>query len=338
MKKGFLLSLVFLLLLGFCSQSVFAEEPTPDNGGGAAAEATTGTSPASEKKITIPFESNAPGVEHLSDIGLKDGKGQEGGVGFKDMIASIGGIIMRVLGAIALLFLFVAGYNLVTAQSKAAEEIETQKRTVVYVIIGLLIFAFSYEFIYEYLYENEGDFLLADDPANADPKAGAAGGAVAQAVKAVEQIKTLLEIFLSFAGVGAILMLIVASLRLIVNAGDEEQIKKQRNIVGYTALGIIIINMASILIEKIIFRSGGFEPIDVPAFESQLTGLSNYILGFLGTILLVSIILSGMAMVVYYGNDDIITKVKTTLKNIVIGTLVAYSAYSVVATALKLFI
>jgi len=281
--------------------------------------------------ITLPFEHKS--VEHLPKLGLTEitvGAERvtvgEGVGGFKKLVNVTSGFLGLILGTIALIMLLYAGYQLVSAQGEVSDQLSKTKMNVVYILLGLVVFALSGDFVYNFLFRDEGAFLL-DQTA-----------ALGLATETVDQIRRLLNLFLSFSGAGAILMLVIASMKLIVNPGSDEQIEKQKKLVGYTAVGIIIIGLADTLVNRIVFREGGYKPVDVSAFERQLEGLSNYILGFLGVAIFATIVISGVIMVIHFGNDDMITKVKTNMRNVLIGSVVAYSAYTIVATVLRTFL
>lgn len=277
--------------------------------------------------IQLPFDRSVEGIRHLPALGPgatlsaeeAQGRGDEG---FRDILATAGRFLTMTLGTIGIMYLFVAGVRLVTAQEKASEEMEQQKRTVLYVVLGLTIFALSAELVYNFIYRDEGSFLFDRDEA------------IQVATEASARIKGLLNLALSFSGAGAILMLVLTSLRLVVDPGNDDQIEQQKKVVGYTALGIIIIGLANTLINQVIFPDGGYNGVNVGAFELQLRGLSNYILGFMGVFIFASFIISGVSMMVYYGNDDVISRIKSTLINILIGTFVAFSSYTIIATIL----
>ena len=292
--------------------------------------------------INLPFSHNEGGIS-LPDVGLKANNGAagvpskvgQGIAGIKELANTIGSFLSLILGSIAILMLFVAGYKLVSAQSEVTEKAEEQKLNVVYILAGLVLTGLAGNIVYDYLFvmptggggEVEiGKFI--QDP----EKAKIVGSAVAL------RIKQLLNLFLAFSGTGAILVLVIASLRMVINPGGEEEVEKQKKLVGYTALGIVIIGMADVLVNKIIFVEAGYRPMDVQVLEAQLQGLSNYVLGFLGVIIFVTFIISGIVVVANYGNTEVLDKVKTTIKNVVIGSLVTFSAYTIVATLIRTFL
>ncbi len=295
----------------------------------------------SNTSVTIPFGHNTEGVKHLPSVGLTDTTTEDGtttsvgsGVsGFEALLRVLGNFLTLTLGSVAVLALFVAGYQLVTAQSAASEEMEKQKMNIVYILMGLIVFALSGTFVY--------DFLFLDQGAALDSRAGEAA-ALALADRTVNEIRRLLNLFLSFSGAGAILALIVASIRLVINPGSDEQIEKQKKLVAYTALGIIIIGLSDTVVNQIIFpinrATGELEGVKVNLLELQLQGLSNYVLGFVGVFVFVTFVISGVVLVINMGNEEIVGKVKTSMKNAIIGVFVIYSSYTIVATLLRTFL
>lgn len=287
--------------------------------------------PALANSITLPFGHES--VEHLPALGVSDAtvNGEtvsvgEGVSGFRQIVNVLVSFLGLILGMIALVMLVYAGYQLVSAQSQASDQISQQKMNVVYIVTGLVVFGLSTDLVYNFLFRDEGAFLFNEEQA------------IGLAQETVNQIRRLLNLFLSFSGAGAILMLVIASMRLIINPGSDDQIEAQKKLVGYTAVGIIIIGLADTVVNRIIFREGGYLPVDVSAFERQLQGVSNYLLGFLGIALFATFVISGVVMVIHYGNDDMISKVKSTMTNALLGVIVSYSAYTIVATLLRTFL
>lgn len=279
--------------------------------------------------IELPFGPNTEGIKHLPNIAVTEAEAEgstRGIVAFRKLMNTVGSFISLVLGGIAVFALFIAGYQLITAQSAADEQIKTQKMNVIYIILGLVVFGLSGRIIYDYLFVAEGEYLLTQ------------GALELQASKTVEEIVRVLNLFLSFSGGLAILILVVSAIRLVINPGAEDEVEKEKKLVGYTAVGIIIIGLSDVLINQIVFPRGGFEGVNVSALEVQLKGLSNYILGFMGVGIFATLVISGVMMVANMGNEEVFTKIKTTLKYILIGCLVVFSAYTIVATLLTTFL
>jgi len=281
--------------------------------------------------IQIPFGHDT--VQHLPSVGLTAQGAGEGVQGFREIVnvvLSSAGLFLR---GIAIFVLFAAGLMLVSAQSSVSEQAEKQKMNVVYTMVGLVVFGLATDFIYNFLFRGEGEYIVYDPRTNPE---GAL--AVVVASELALRIKNIVNLFLSFSGAGAILMLVIAGARTLLTPGNEEEMEHQKKVVAYTAIGIIIIGLADTLVNQIVFPSAGYAPVNVAALEIQLQGLSNYLLGFLGVIIFVTFTISGVVMVANFGNDEVVGKAKTAMKNVLIGTIVAYSAYTIVATLIRTFL
>lgn len=299
--------------------------------------------PAYATPIQLPFgqeEGKLPNqLQHLPNISPKEtkeavekentGKGVQerkvffGSVALKKFLNVLGNLLMPMVATVAMLMLVYAGFSLITAQQQASEEMQKQKMNVVYTLLGLIVIGLAGDAVYKYIYFDQGNALLN------------LGTAKWLASEAAQEIKRVINLFLSFSGVGAILMLVISGIRLVLNPGTEDEIEKQKKVVGYTAVGIIIIGLADTLVNQIVFPKGGFEGPNVEAFNLQLRGLSNYILGFLGGFIFVSLVVSGVLMVVNQGDEEMWGKIKTTMKNILIGVTIVFSAYTIVATLIN---
>lgn len=281
--------------------------------------------------INIPFGHDT--VEHLPSVGLTETvvNGQlvsegEGVEGFRKIVNILLSSMSFMLRAIALFILFAAGFVLVSAQSSVSEQAEKQKMNVLYVLVGLVVFGLASDFVYRYFFVAEGEYIFDE------------ATAVLVASSLAQRIKQLLNLFLSFSGAGAILTLVISGMRGLLNPGNDEVIEQQKKILGYTAVGIIIIGLADTLVNQIVFPSGGYDGVNVSALEVQLRGLSNYLLGFLGVIAFVTFVIAGVVMVINFGNDDLVSKAKAAMKNVFIGCIVAFSAYTIVATIIRTFL
>ncbi|GEM_PF-3590407 len=286
------------------------------------------------REIVLPFDKSVapeaqPLLQHLPQLEVTptDQEKKENlsipAIAMKRLFAQTGKVMIWFLAPIAAFLILVAGYDLVTAQSTVSEEIVKEKMAVIYILLGLTLFALGPTLIYNYVYVDQGIRLLGE------------GSAIGLAKETALRIKEILNLFLNFAGAGAILMLVISGIRLVLNPGDEAGIETHKKTVAYTAVGIVIIGLADTLVNQVVFPEGGYNGVNIQAFEVQLKGLSNYILGFLGATIFISLVISGVLMVINQGDEEMWGKIKTTLKNITIGVVIVYSAYTVVATLIS---
>lgn len=99
-------------------------------------------------------------------------------------------------------------------------------------------------------------FTQADVPVTQERKCPAGLVGCTQEDFSVENTKiTILKIsenILGFAGIIAVLMLVIAGIRLIVAAGNQENLQNVRKQIIWTILGLILIILAFLIIKNII--------------------------------------------------------------------------------------
>jgi hypothetical protein len=318
MIQRFLIGLLLACFLFFGSSSIFFAE--------ALDPATAScTSQGDGKTFLIPFGSDC--VDYLPAIGNPAtstvATGAHAAIGFKAIVERVLLFVRLVLGSFALFYLFVAGYQLVTAGSGISEVIAKQKTAIMYIVIGLILVTLSQEIV-DWFYPTESQRLdFVNDPQSAG-------------LRIARDITDIVNYFLSFVGAGAILVLVISSIRLIINPGSEDEVGKQKKVVVYTATGIIMIALSETLINQVVYPDGGYGGFDVAAGLRELTGISNFILGFLGVIVLVTLVIAGFMMIIYYGDDQKVTTAKSMIFNAILGSVVAYSAYTIVATIVNI--
>lgn len=65
-------------------------------------------------------------------------------------------------------------------------------------------------------------------------------------------IKKVLNIISAFAGVIAVIMIMVAGLRMVTSAGNEEGVKKAKGTIIYAVVGLVIVAVAQIIVHFVI--------------------------------------------------------------------------------------
>jgi hypothetical protein len=267
-------------------------------------------------------EQNVDAVDENGEIGATTFQGNEG---IRKLVGRVISFLKLFLGAIAILILFISGFRLVTAGSSITDEITKQKSVILYTIVGLVMVTLG-ESLANLLLGSGGDaaFIVNEQTA------------ILQGAKISRRIVEVINYFLSFVGAGAILMLVIAGTQLVLNPGDETEVTKKTKMVGYTATGIVMIAMSEFLVNRVVFREGGTYGVDIKTGVKQLVGLSNYVLGFMGVIILVTLVIGGFMLFFYAANEEVVSKVKSVVGHVIIGALVSYSAYTIVATIVNL--
>ncbi|HVX58728.1 MAG TPA: pilin [Candidatus Saccharimonadales bacterium] len=68
-------------------------------------------------------------------------------------------------------------------------------------------------------------------------------------------VKKVLNLISAFAGVIAVIMIMVAGFRLITSAGNEESVKKAKSSIVYAVIGLVIIAVAQVIVHFVISTS-----------------------------------------------------------------------------------
>ena len=84
----------------------------------------------------------------------------------------------------------------------------------------------------------------------------AAGGNCSASAKpsgdAASTIKKILNLLSAIAGILAVIMIMVAGLRLVTSAGNEEGVKKAKGTLIYAIVGLILVAVAQVLVHFVI--------------------------------------------------------------------------------------
>jgi len=63
--------------------------------------------------------------------------------------------------------------------------------------------------------------------------------------------------------------------------------------------------------------------------KSMITDITGYALGFVGVIVFLNILFAGYQWITAGGNEEIVTKAKTRIKNSIIGLIIVLAAYAI---------
>ena len=115
----------------------------------------------------------------------------------------------------------------------------------------------------------------------------------------------------------AVLMLVINGVRLVIG-GEEEEMNKQKLAIMYAIGGLIVVILADVMVKKVFFGEYGeaFETVtDAKLFAeegaAQIKGIYTFIEIFVASIAVLSIIYSGIRMLVSGGEEEVINKHKT---------------------------
>lgn len=248
-----------------------------------------------------------------------------GEVGFEFILKRIIRYLQYVFGAIGVLYIFIAGYRLLVAGGGIEEEATKQKKNLQWIVIGFVVMTIADQTVNRVFFPKASieSFLQTEE------------ATIMAAKEGLKLLRQVVDFFVAFVGTVAILTVVLSGMRIIMSPGNEEVINAQKKIFMWAAMGLIIITMADRIIYTF-YGESGQRGINVRAGLVELSGIANYILGFLAVLAAASLIYAGILMIANYGNDEAVSKAKTVVKDTAIGLVVAFSSYTVVSAIVRL--
>lgn len=238
-----------------------------------------------------------------------------GEYGFVDLAIYYAGIFREIVTIIAVILIIIEGFNMVLADGDAAT-IKKSGTAIGWALVGLIVMNIA-EVGVKVFFETSGVFG-GINPTNLDiPK------------NFYEKIVLpLINFSFTFLAGLATLMIIVTGVQILTAAGEDAKLKKLYGHLAtmLTGLGIIIIARPVI---SIFYGTGKIDPQPNKAIALFLQIL-NYGLGFLSVAAIVVIIIAGLMLVFYLGNDGAVKKARSTIFGALLGLALIISAYTIV--------
>lgn len=137
-----------------------------------------------------------------------------------------------------------------------------------------------------------------------------------------------LDLFRYFMSGIAIIMIIISSIRL-VSTDSEEKAGEQKTALLVGIIGLLVIQLADILVKKMFFGEQGdaFEDIAIAKLYaeegvSQIRGIIGFVESFLASVAVFAIIVRGFTLITSAGDEEAIGKAKTHILYAVAGLII----------------
>ena len=236
---------------------------------------------------------------------------------------------------IAVLFIILMGARYVTSGGDE-EAVKKSTKGLLMSILALAIISMSQE-----VAEIVG-FYGSSQTFGADPQGSILGlDNMMERVRLFDRRVEVIMVFIKyFIGSLAVLMLVVNGVKLVVGGGEEENIKKARNGVIYSILGLIILLVGNTFVENVfyeidkdVYSTTGAQPTtNVEGAIEELVGITNLVVSFVGPLLLLLILVGGIMYLTAGGEEERMNKAKRLLIAAIIGVIVIYGAFAIVST------
>lgn len=227
------------------------------------------------------------------------------------------------MGTIAVAMIIISGVRLVTAGDKIEEIAPKMKENIKFAIIGLIVIMVSDVMIKQVFFGEAGEVFRSE----ADAKLAAERG--------TEQIRGIYNFIQIFVGAVAVLMIVIAGFRLVVQGSNEETMAKAKKQVMYAAIGIVVIGLSELVVKDIVFPEAGSKLSDVQRANELIINLTNFASSFIATIAVAMLMYGGVLYVTAAGDESKTEKAKKIFVQAVIGILIALAAFGIVNTVIQ---
>ncbi len=248
---------------------------------------------------------------------------QPGASGITSALFFIIDLLKYGMATIAVMVIIASGVRLVTAGRMIDEISGPQKENMKYAAIGLVVIMIADTLVKNVFFGEQGEVFRSE----ADAQLAAERGS--------EELRGIYS-FIGYAlGTLAILMIVIAGVRLVTSAGNEEVVTKQKKQVGYAVAGLILVGISELLVKDIIFPQQGSQLSDVNRARELIVQMTNFLSSFIATVAIAMFMYGGFLYVVDTGKEEQTAKAKKVFAGAAIGLIVALAAFAIVNTFVK---
>lgn len=285
-----------------------------------------------ESTIYIPLDSS--GYGDFAQLSQTTPTGM-----LNEFVYGLIGNMKYILGAIAILYIMLSAIKLIIVGDNE-ESVTKQKTAITMGIIGLALVMMSDEFAKVLSVAcapgevncARGGFL--SDPSNMIQQAGLFK----------QGTRVLITFIKYFIGSLAVIMLVRNGIRLVALAGNEESVGLDKKNVVFTSLGLILIIIASTVIDKVLYIvditkypvSTGVTPALSPERGIQeLVGITNLVVNFTAPIAILVLIIGAVMYATAGGNEEQTGKAKRLIILAIGGMVLIYGAFAIISTVVS---
>ncbi len=244
---------------------------------------------------------------------------EEGEEGMRAFIVKVAHVVRSVVATLAVILIAAAGLSMIASDGDD-QVVKKQSKNITFIVFGLVVM-FVADLFVSLIFQEKGISVLVSDPEK---------GALAIRMGLIYGLLNLAKAFL--AGV-AVLIILINCFQMITAMGDEGKLKTHRLAVLYTLIGLIIVLLASEVVD--VFWKG---PEGLAKLPSITGVLSNYFIGLLIIVAFIMLIYAGYLMILHFGKDEQIKKAKDIVTYVIIGFALLISAYTLVVVFIQPFV
>lgn len=245
--------------------------------------------------------------------------------------AILGGLqyVKIITVVVGILYITIAGYTLVT-QGNTEEEVTKAKKGIIFTIIAFAMISMSQNIAK--VFDMDGTTLLSSPQ---------------DILNRVHIFDKQTEIFVTFVkyliGAFAVIQIVRHGFKMITSGGNDEETTKRKKAIGFSIAGLLLVNLGDIAINKVFYKvdktvysgiTGVHPSMDAKAGVSQIVGVTNLIVTFVGPIGVLMLIVGAIMYATSGGQDEQMQKAKRILVTAGIGLVLIFGAFAIVSTVL----
>jgi hypothetical protein len=219
--------------------------------------------------------------------------------------------INRVMGTIAILYLFVLGAKFIMARGDT-ERISQLKGQFAWITLGLAVISLA-EFIgYEVFDPSGGKNVLNGQ---ADANFG-------------YKVRDIVRYFEYMAGGLMLINALISAYDLIMNGEEDESVSREKQFLKSFLMGTAFILLAEVIVRILTVKDGIAATSQIAVKE--IAGIVNFALSFVGIIAVTMLVMAGLYYVISFGDEEQTGRAKKMVMASVAGVVISFSAYTII--------
>lgn len=260
-----------------------------------------------------------------SDLDLAAPEGDTAVDKFGNLLGPLGRILRIIIGAVAVLLIVISGFIMVV-RGESEDAINKEKDAIKYGVIGLMMISIAGP-IAEVFDFRQGNYL--SDAESFVERAQLFGDTT-------QIIITFIKYFL---GSLAALFFVRSGAMLVMGGANEEIVSKEKKSLLVSAAGLLMVVMSDLVVKRVFYVAEYSEDaeativaLDQSEFISQVVGVTNLMVSFVGPIMMLGLIAGGILYVTAGGDEEKTGLAKKIIVNSIIGVVIIYGAFAIVST------
>jgi len=230
--------------------------------------------------------------------------------------------VKLLIGGIAVIEIIISGIQLIISRKKVDEVWTKQKDKIIIIVAAFVIIMIADVAVKNVFFGVQGEVYESQAQAQDAATEGTA------------QLKGLYNVGLMLAGTLAVLMIVIAGIKLLISGGNEEATTKVKKQITWLTIGLFVLGIAEFVVQDFIFPNKGADIPDVDKGRNLIINFTNFAAGFVVFAAIIASIYGGYMYVTAVGNEEKTGKAKKTITGAIIAMILAAGAFAIVSTVL----